>query len=121
MATFESTWRIKSSKPAAIATAPTAFFQEQLEHETRIGFLFQKLHRPRSYDYLKDKEKYKTWDDRLRMPQFAWANDPAAVEEVMTFVLGLTGEKIGYQVSRQDQVQRGADRACQGRQGDQSL
>ncbi len=28
------------------------------------------------------------------MPQFAWANDPAAVEEVMTFVLGLTGEKI---------------------------
>ena len=72
------------------------FFQEQIEHETRIGFLFQKLHRPRSYDYLKDKEKYKTWDDRLRMPQFAWANDPAAVEEVMTFILGLTGEKIGY-------------------------
>jgi len=71
------------------------FYQEQLEHETRTGFLFQKLHRPRSYDYLKDKEKYKTWDDRLRMPQFAWANDPAAVEEVMTFVLGLTGEKIG--------------------------
>ena len=72
------------------------FYQEQIEHETRIGFLFQKLHRPRSYDYLKDKEKYKTWDDRLRMPQFAWANDPAAVEEVMTFILGLTGEKVGY-------------------------
>jgi len=72
------------------------FYQEQLEHETRIGFLFQKLHRPRSYDYLKDKEKYKTWDDRLRMPQFAWANDPAAVEEVMTLILGLTGEKIGF-------------------------
>jgi cbb3-type cytochrome oxidase cytochrome c subunit len=71
------------------------FYQEQVDHETRIGFLYQKLHRPRSYDYLKDKEKYKTWDDRLRMPQFAWANDPAAVEEVMTFVLGLTGEKIG--------------------------
>ncbi len=28
------------------------------------------------------------------MPQFAWANDPAAIEEVMTFVLGLTGERI---------------------------
>ena len=28
------------------------------------------------------------------MPQFAWANDPKAIEEVMTFVLGLTGEKI---------------------------
>ena len=59
-----------------------------------MGFLYQKLHRPRSYDYLKKSEKYKTWDDRLRMPQFAWANDPAAVEEVMTFVLGLTNERI---------------------------
>ena len=63
-------------------------------HESRMGFLYQKLHRPRSYDYLKKSEKYKTWDDRLRMPQFAWANDPAAVEEVMTFVLGLTNERV---------------------------
>ena len=70
------------------------YYQEQVTHESRMGFLFQKLHRPRSYDYLKKSEKYKTWDDRLRMPQFAWANDPAAVEEVMTFVLGLTGERI---------------------------
>jgi len=70
------------------------YYQEKVNHETRIGFLYQKLHRPRSYDYLKKSEKYKTWDDRLRMPQFAWANDPQAVEEVMTFVLGLTGEKI---------------------------
>ena len=69
-------------------------YQEEVTHETRMGFLFQKLHRPRSYDYLKKSEKYKPWDDRLRMPQFAWANDPAAVEEVMTFVLGLTGERI---------------------------
>ena len=59
-----------------------------------MGFLYQKLHRPRSYDYKKKSEKYKTWDDRLRMPQFAWANDPKAIEEVMTFVLGLTGEKV---------------------------
>ena len=59
-----------------------------------MGFLYQKLHRPRSFDYLKKNEKYKAWDDRLRMPQFAWANDPAAIEEVMTFVLGLTGERI---------------------------
>jgi cbb3-type cytochrome oxidase cytochrome c subunit len=73
------------------------YYQEQLEHESRIGFLYQKLHRPRSYDFLKDKAKYKTWDDRLRMPQFAWANDPAAVEEVMTFILGLTGERISSQ------------------------
>jgi cbb3-type cytochrome oxidase cytochrome c subunit len=70
------------------------FYQEKILHETRIGFLYQKLHRPRSFDYLKKNEKYKSWDDRLRMPQFAWANDPAAIEEIMTFVLGLTGEKI---------------------------
>jgi len=70
------------------------FYQEKITHETRMGFIFQKLHRPRSYDYLKKSEKYKTWDDRLRMPQFAWANDPAAIEEVMTFVLGLTNERI---------------------------
>ncbi len=69
-------------------------YQEEVAHETRMGFLFQKLHRPRSYDFLKNRERYKPWDDRLRMPQFAWANDPNAVEEVMTFVLGLTGERI---------------------------
>jgi cytochrome c2 len=28
------------------------------------------------------------------MPQFSWANDPAAIEEVMTLILGLTGEYI---------------------------
>jgi cbb3-type cytochrome oxidase cytochrome c subunit len=70
------------------------YYQEQLEEHTRSGFIFQKLHRPRSYDYKKTKEDLKTWDERLRMPQFTWADDPAAIEEVMTFVLGLTGEKI---------------------------
>jgi cbb3-type cytochrome oxidase cytochrome c subunit len=70
------------------------FYQEKIRHETRMGFLYQKLHRPRSYDYLKKSERYKAWDDRLRMPQFAWANDPKAIEEVMTFVLGLTSEKV---------------------------
>jgi mono/diheme cytochrome c family protein len=70
------------------------YYQEKLEEHTRSGFLYQKLHRPRSYDFDKTNEDLKAWDDRLRMPQFAWANDPKAVEEVMTFVLGLTGEKI---------------------------
>ena len=59
-----------------------------------MGFLYQKLHRPRSYDYGKNNEDLKAWDDRLRMPQFSWANDKDAIEEVMTFVLGLTGERI---------------------------
>ncbi len=71
------------------------YYQEELEHQSRMGFLYQKLHRPRSYDYKKTKEDLKSWDERLRMPQFSWANDPKAIEEVMTFVLGLTGERIG--------------------------
>jgi cbb3-type cytochrome oxidase cytochrome c subunit len=70
------------------------YYQEKIAEHTRSGFLYQKLHRPRSYDYKKTSEDLKAWDDRLRMPQFAWANDPKAIEEVMTFVLGLTGEKI---------------------------
>ncbi|MFO0953926.1 MAG: c-type cytochrome [Isosphaeraceae bacterium] len=70
------------------------YYQEQLAEQTRAGFLYQKLHRPRSYDFKKTNENIKPWDERLRMPQFAFANDAKAVEEVMTFVLGLTGEKI---------------------------
>jgi mono/diheme cytochrome c family protein len=70
------------------------YYQEKLFEHTRTGFLYQKLHRPRSYDYKKTNEDLKTWDERLRMPRFAFANDRKAVEEVMTFVLGLTGEKI---------------------------
>ncbi|MCA1683454.1 MAG: hypothetical protein LC685_05670, partial [Actinobacteria bacterium] len=70
------------------------YYQEKLEEHTRSGFLYQKLHRPRSYDFQKTNEDIKAWDERLRMPQFSWANDPKAIEEVMTFVLGLTGEKI---------------------------
>ncbi|AMV37277.1 c-type cytochrome [Planctomyces sp. SH-PL62] len=70
------------------------FYQDQIAERSRVGFLFQKLHRPRSYDHLKRDPLYKAWDDRLRMPQFAWADDPEAVEEVMTFVLGLTGERV---------------------------
>jgi cbb3-type cytochrome oxidase cytochrome c subunit len=69
-------------------------YQEAVVHQTRNGFLFQKLHRPRSYDYKKNNEDLKSWDDRLRMPQFSWADDKDAIEEVMTFVLGLTGEKV---------------------------
>jgi cbb3-type cytochrome oxidase cytochrome c subunit len=70
------------------------YYKDKVEEHTREGFLYQKLHRPRSFDFEKNKEDIKTWDDRLRMPQFSFANDPQAIEEVMTFVLGLTGEKI---------------------------
>lgn len=70
------------------------FYRERLDEHDRMGFLYQKIHRPRSYDFRKDREDILAWDERLRMPQFSWADDPGAVEEVMTFVLGLTGERI---------------------------
>ncbi|WP_337174737.1 c-type cytochrome [Paludisphaera sp.] len=70
------------------------FYRDQIDRGTRVGFLYQKLHRPRSFDHMKRDPLYKSRDDRLRMPQFSWADDPKAVEEVMTFVLGLTGERV---------------------------
>ena len=47
------------------------YYQEKLAEHTRSGFLYQKLHRPRSYDYKKTDEDLKAWDERLRMPQFS--------------------------------------------------
>ena len=55
------------------------------------------------------------------MPQFAWANDPAAVEEVMTFVLGLTDERIAGQVPPQDEVRPPAGRPWLWAQGPQPV
>jgi mono/diheme cytochrome c family protein len=83
-----------------------AFFLHALEHHQREGFLHQKLVEPRSYDY----HRSRTWDDRLRMPQFKFARGVAkplegetqeqaeareesdAREAVMTFILGLVAE-----------------------------
>jgi len=45
------------------------FFIDALHHHTREGFLHQKLVEPRSYDF----NRIRTWDDRLRMPQFKFA------------------------------------------------
>jgi mono/diheme cytochrome c family protein len=84
-------------------------FYEALEHHRREGFLHLKLEDPRSFDY----HRIRTWDDRLRMPQFRFARavrrdgesakdfearqeleEAEAREAVMTFVLSLTAEAI---------------------------
>jgi cytochrome c2 len=84
------------------------FFQA-LEHHQREGFLHLKLEDPRSFDY----HRIRTWDDRLRMPQFRFARatrrdgesakdfearqemeEAEAREAVMTFILGLVAENI---------------------------
>jgi mono/diheme cytochrome c family protein len=84
------------------------FFIDALHHHRRDGFLHQKLVEPRSFDY----NRLRTWDDRLRMPQFKFARshikplegetqeqaaareEAEAREAVMTFILGLVAEPI---------------------------
>lgn len=87
------------------------YFADMLGHhgKTREGFLSLKLTEPRSYDY----NRIKTWDERLRMPQFKFSRmkraagesdaefaarasqeEAEAREAVMTFVLGLLAEPI---------------------------
>jgi mono/diheme cytochrome c family protein/nitrate reductase cytochrome c-type subunit len=84
-------------------------FYQALEHHHREGFLNQKLLEPRSYDY----ERMRTWEDRLRMPQFRFARshkkdgesdeafaarqdleEAEAREAVMAFILGLVAEPM---------------------------
>jgi mono/diheme cytochrome c family protein len=94
------------------------FYADALEHQHREGFLHQKLAEPRSYEY----NNLRTWDDRLRMPQFRFSRKPTAQERsklteeekakiqgddaqvekeeadareaVMTFILSLVAEPI---------------------------
>ena len=84
------------------------FFHDSLTHHQREGFLYQKLREPRSYDY----NRMRSWEDRLRMPQFQFArgevkpkegeskeqaqarDEAEAREAVMTFVLGLVAEPV---------------------------
>jgi mono/diheme cytochrome c family protein len=84
-------------------------FFESLEHHQREGFLNLKLMEPRSFDH----NRIKTWDDRLRMPQFQFSRarkrgdegqgefearaaleEAEAREAVMTFILGLVADPI---------------------------
>lgn len=64
------------------------YMLEQVFHGNRIGFLYQKLREPRSYDYHKTENK--KYNDRLRMPQFPFNDEDR--EAVMTFILGLIAD-----------------------------
>ncbi len=86
------------------------FFLEGLghQHSSRNSFLYAKLREPRSFDY----DRLKSWDDRLRMPQFRFTRGIAqplegetpeqaqnreeaeSREAVMTFILGLVAEPV---------------------------
>jgi cytochrome c551/c552 len=64
------------------------YYESQLGGGSRIGFIYQKLKEPRSYDY--DKTLNKRFNERLRMPQFPFTAEDR--EAVITFVLGLVAE-----------------------------
>ena len=81
----------------ATALTTVRYFWEELQSQSRIGFMFQKLSEPRSFDFQETQNKKYT--ARLRMPQFPLT--PAQREAVMTFVLGLVSdpptEQFAYQ------------------------
>lgn len=64
------------------------YYGAELHHGSRIGFIYQKLQEPRSYDY--NKTANKRFNERLRMPQFPFSAEDK--EAVITFVLGLVAE-----------------------------
>ena len=97
-------WHAKDGKPPY-----EQVYAEAVYHHRREGFLHQKLEEPRSFDF----HRARTWDDRLRMPQFRFARikrhegesdeaykarqefeEAEAREAVMTFVLGLIAEPM---------------------------
>ncbi|MCA9264562.1 MAG: c-type cytochrome, partial [Planctomycetales bacterium] len=65
-----------------------SFYTMHLNSGDRIGFIWQKLKEPRSYDFKKTENK--RYDERLRMPLFPL--DAQEREQVITFVLGLVAE-----------------------------
>ncbi|WP_425616862.1 hypothetical protein NA78x_000523 [Anatilimnocola sp. NA78] len=64
------------------------YYHHEVGHGSRIGFIYQKLKEPRSYDY--NKTFNKRFNERLRMPQFPF--DSRDREAIITFVLGLVAE-----------------------------
>ena len=75
---------VESSETPEIAS----FYHHAIEAGNRIGFAYQKLKEPRSYDY--EKTEYKRYNERLRMPQFPFDADER--EAIVTFVIGLVAD-----------------------------
>lgn len=64
---------------------PPPFYLQQLEAQNRIGFVYQKLTQPRSFDFR--VAEFKKYSERLRMPQFSLSVTQR--EQIATFILGL--------------------------------
>ena len=71
-----------------------SFYTNRLLEHDRVGFIWQKLKEPRSYDFGKARNK-DSFNDRLRMPLFPFNNEER--EAVITFVLGLLAEPPAHE------------------------
>jgi len=71
-----------------VSEETSSFYEHALEAGNRIGFIYQKLKEPRSYDF--EKTENKRYNERLRMPQFPFSAEER--EAVITFVLGLVAD-----------------------------
>jgi cytochrome c2 len=70
------------------------FYINRLLENDRVGFIWQKLKEPRSFDFAKARNK-DSFNDRLRMPRFSL--DDVEREAVITFVLGLVAEPPAHE------------------------
>jgi len=64
------------------------FFRQALREHRREGFVWQKLHQPRSFDYKRAQDK--PYDQWLKMGRFGFTDEQ--VEALSTFVLGLVAD-----------------------------
>ena len=79
---------VRRARPLRRSTASPPFYRQQLAAQSRIGFIYQKLKEPRSFDYYETRNKKYT--ERLRMPQFSLTVPER--EAIITFVLGLVAD-----------------------------
>ncbi|HTU20343.1 MAG TPA: c-type cytochrome [Gemmataceae bacterium] len=115
----DADWHAENGKPPY-----EQVYAEAVKHHRREGFLHQKLMEPRSFDF----DRVRTWDDRLRMPQFRFARikqregesdeayharqefeEAEAREAVMTFILGLVAEPMPLKYLNQPNPDRLAE------------
>ena len=85
----------------------TGFFVHALLNHRREGFIWQKLHEPRSFDYKKTETM--GYNERLRMPKFPLSDKQ--IESIITFVLGLVAEPPADQYVFHPDPQRKAELA----------
>jgi len=83
---------------------PSDYYMHQILSGNRIGFAYQKLTEPRSYDY--HVVENKGYNDRLRMPQFPF--DLKDREAIITFLLGLVAKPPNHDYVYQPDPRRRA-------------